>query len=62
MKTVILGKESNLTNFLVKEFDNAEVISFRELKKNINSIDKLFIEKKKYKYNYKWFLSSKQTF
>jgi FlaA1/EpsC-like NDP-sugar epimerase len=46
MKTVILGKESNLTNFLVKEFNNAEVVSFRELKKNINSIDKLFIEKK----------------
>jgi FlaA1/EpsC-like NDP-sugar epimerase len=46
MKTVILGKDSNLTNFLVKEFNNTEVLSFRELEKNINYLDKLFIKKK----------------
>ena len=45
MKTVILGKDSNLTNFLVKEFNNTEVLSFRELEKNINYLDKLFIKK-----------------
>jgi len=46
MKTVILGKDSNLTNFLIKEFNNIEVISFRELEKNVNYLEKIFVKKK----------------
>jgi hypothetical protein len=45
MKTVILGKDSNLTNFLIKEFNNIEVISFRELEKNVNYLEKIFVKK-----------------
>jgi len=46
MKTVILGKDSNLTNFLVKEFNNIEVLSFRELEKDVNYLEKFFVKKK----------------
>lgn len=46
MKTLIIGKDSNLTNFLVKEIKDSNIFSFRELIENTDHLEE-FLKKKK---------------